>query len=128
MYNMCLIFYREKNMKKALLLGAMAITFMAFTAQAEVAKGKVVDKQGNMLTVQTENGQKLKMAVTDNTTYRKKKTVDRDMTTKDGRMFKKGSTYFSPMVDEDEWIELIYTPGPDAMTNAVVEDVVVYDD
>lgn len=114
-------------MKKVFLMGAAAALMMSFNVQAETVKGKVIDQNGNMLTVQTQDGQQLKMAVTDNTTYRKKKMVSKDKR-KGDKMYKKGDTYYSPMVEEDEWIELQYVPAANTMSTAVVEDVIVYDD
>jgi len=114
-------------MKKLCLTVATAALFVAFSANAETAKGKVIDTEGNMITVQTQNGDQVTMTLTDNTTYRKKKMIKHDMK-KHGKMYKKGDTYYKPMLEEDDWIELVYTPAKSSETSAVVEDVIVYDD
>lgn len=115
-------------MKKVLLLSVMAIGLMAVTAaNAEMVKGQVVSKKGNMIVVKTEDGKHITATTTDNTKYREKKVMKKDKM-KNGKMMKKGDTYYKTMVDEDEWIELTYTPSKTAEQSAVVEDVVVYDD
>lgn len=114
-------------MKKLCLTVATAALFISFNANAETAKGKVIDTEGNMVTVQMQNGDQVTMALTDNTTYRKKKMVKHDMK-KHGKMYKKGDTYYKPMLDEDDWIEVVYTPATTSDASAVIEDVVVYDD
>lgn len=114
-------------MKKLCLTLATAALFISFGANAETAKGKVIDQKGNMMTIQMENGDQMTMMTTDKTTYRKKKMVKHDMT-KNGKMYPKGTTYYKPIVDEDDWIEVVYTPAQTSDTSAIVEDVVVYDD
>ncbi|MGN1062878.1 MAG: hypothetical protein ACI4QM_00940 [Alphaproteobacteria bacterium] len=114
-------------MKKVFLSVAAAALMMSLNVQAETVKGKLVDQKGNMLTVQTQDGQQLKMTTTDNTTYRKKKTAHKDKK-KGTKTYKKGESYYTPMVDEDEFIEVQYVPAADEMSTAVVEDVIVYDD
>ena len=114
-------------MKKLCLTVAVAALFVSFAANAETAKGKVVDVDGHTITVQTQNGDQVTMALTDNTTYRKKKTSKRDMK-KHGKKHARNKAYYEPFVEEDDWIELTYTPAKDSASNAVVEDVIVYDD
>lgn len=114
-------------MKKLCLTVAVVALFVAFGANAETAKGRVVSQEGNMITVQTDAGQKATMILTDDTTYRKKKMM-KHAKKKHGKMYKKGDSYYKPMVEEDDWIELTYTPSKTSDTSAVVEDVVVYDD
>lgn len=115
-------------MKKALFLGAMVMGLMAFTAaNAETVKGQVVSKKGNTIVVKTEDGKHITAMTNDNTKYREKKVMKKDKM-KNGKMMKKGDTYYKTMVDEDEWIELTYTPSKSTEATAVVEDVVVYDD
>lgn len=115
-------------MKKTLFLGVMALGLMAVTAaNAEMAKGQVVSKKGDMIVVKTEDGKMITAQTSDKTTYREKKVMKKDKM-KNGKMMKKGDTYYKTMVDEDEWIELTYTPSKSTESSAVVEDVVVYDD
>lgn len=114
-------------MKKLCLTLAIAALFISFGANAETAKGKVIDQEGNMITVQTQNGDQMTMMLTDDTTYRKKKTMKHGKK-KHGKMYPKGSTYYKPLVEEDDWIELVYTPAKNTKEMATVEDVVVYDD
>ena len=114
-------------MKKLCLTVAVAALFISFAANAETAKGKVVDVEGHTITVQTQNGDHVTMALTDNTTYRKKKTMKHSKK-KHGKMHQKGMEYYKPLVEEDDWIELTYTPAKNEMDTATVEDVIVYDD
>lgn len=114
-------------MKKLCLTAAVAALFISFTANAETAKGKVIDVDTHTITVQTQNGEHVTMALTDHTTYRQKKTSKRDMK-KHGKKHAKSKTYYEPLVEEDDWIEVTYTPAKDSTSNAVVEDVIVYDD
>ena len=114
-------------MKKLCLTVAVAALFISFTVNAETAKGRVVDTDGHTITVQTQNGEHVTMALTDHTTYRKKKMM-KHAKKKHGKMYKKGDSYYEPLVEEDDWIELTYTPAKTSDTSAVVEDVIVYDD
>lgn len=115
-------------MKKALFLGVMVMGLMAFTAaNAEMVKGQVISKKGNMIVVKTDEGKTITAQTKDTTTYREKKIMKKDKM-KNGKMIKKGDTYYKTLVDEDEWIELTYTPAKSTEESAVVQDVIVYDD
>lgn len=114
-------------MKKLCLMATAVALFVSVGVNAETVTGKVVDTKGNMITVKTEDGQHATMKLTDNTTYRQKKVAKRDMK-KHGKMYHKGKTYYTPLVEEDDWIELTYTPSKNALSEATVEDIIVYDD
>ena len=79
-----------------------------------------------MLTVQTENGEKMDLQLTDGTTYRQKKVYKKGKKNR-GKMIPAG-TYYQPMVEEDDWVEVTYTPATNSMQSAEVQEVVVYDD
>lgn len=116
-------------MKKALLLSVAALTAFAAVNLAEAAetvKGKVVSQKGNVITLEQADGKVVNVQTSDDTTYRKKKMMKKNKK-KHGKTYQKGSSYYMPMMEEDDWIEVTYTTDP--KTNAyVVEDVVVYDD
>lgn len=115
-------------MKKALLLSAMAISFMAFSANAaEMMQGKVLSKKGDRVVIQTDAGRQVNARVTQNTTYREKKVLKKDKV-KDGVTYKAGSTYYKSPIEEDEFIEVYYTPSKDAPGEIIIEDVVMIDD
>lgn len=115
-------------MKKTLLFGALALLAGAsFTeAKAESMTGTVTEKNGNMITVQGKDGKEVTMQATENTKYREKKVMKKDKT-KHGKKMKKSDTYYKPLVDEDDWVEIVYTVDPDGNIY-YLEDVVVYDD
>lgn len=116
-------------MKKSLLLSVMALGLVSLTqaAQAETVKGKVLSQKGNVITLEKENGKTMSMSTTDNTTYRKKKMSKKNKK-KNSQNGKKMQGGFVPMMEEDEWIEVTYSPDQNNPNGYVVEDVVVYDD
>ena len=112
-------------MKKILFLGC-ACFLCACMSNAETVSGSVVKAKKNMLTVQTENGEKMDLQLTDGTTYRQKKVYKKGKKNR-GKMIPAG-TYYQPMVEEDDWVEVTYTPATNSMQSAEVQEVVVYDD
>lgn len=115
-------------MKKSLLLSVMAVSVLGImgTAQAETVQGKVLTQKGDVVTMQQADGKIVTVKTTDNTTYRKKKLLKKDKK-KNGKMMKRGDSYYTPMMDEDEWIEVTYNPDTNT-SDWIAEDVVVYDD
>jgi glycine cleavage system H lipoate-binding protein len=112
-------------MKKILLCSVMALSLgVSVGALAETATGHVVETNGSSVTVQQENGQQVTMQTTPETTYRTKKIVKRNKI-QDGKKMKKGDTYFQPMVEEDDFIEVIYSPSSGNVL--IIEDVVIHD-
>lgn len=113
-------------MKKLLLAGAVVL---ALGAGAEVladsVSGKVVSVDGNQVTVQKKDGTQATMQVSPDTTYRKKKIAKHDKMKK-GYHVKKGEAYYKPMMEEDDWVDVIYSPSTGDVW--VIEDVIVYDD
>lgn len=116
-------------MKKTLLLSATALSIFAFigmTEASETLKGKIVSQKGNITTLEQEDGKMVHIQTSDHTTYRKKKMMKKNKK-KHGKMHHKESTYYTPIMEEDDWIEVTYTTDP--KTNAyIVEDVIIYDD
>lgn len=116
-------------MKKTFLLSATALSIFAFVGMAdasETIKGKIVSQKGNIVTLEQADGKMVNVQTSDNTTYRKKKMMKKNKK-KHGKMHHKGEAYYTPMMEEDDWIEVTYTTDP--KTNAyIVEDVIVYDD
>ncbi len=113
-------------MKKMLIAGVAALVLVGTAAvRAETIEGQVVSTKGNQVTIQQKDGTIKTLTSTDETTYRKKKMLKKDKK-KDGRMMKKGDAYYKPLMEEDDWIEVVYTPTDD--NNLVMEDVTVYDD
>lgn len=113
-------------MKK--LLYALALTTavtLGTAALADTITGKVVDTDGDTITVQQKNGKEKKLTATPDTTYRKKKILKKDKM-RHGHRMHKGDAYYKPLLEEDDWVEIIYTPTPD--NDWIIEDVTVYDD
>lgn len=110
-------------MKKTLFLG-FAILALATSASAETAKGKVVDIVGDMVTVQLSNGEQVTMATTDETTYRQQKKMRNK--TKKGKGLPTGK--YQPMIEEDDWIEVVYNPATQTGEVAEIDAVTLYDD
>lgn len=112
-------------MNKLFLLGALCL-LSAGMAQAETVSGEVVDVRKNAITVQTEDGEKMVLHTTDKTGYREKKI------TRKGKLHKgkihPAETYYRPMVEEEDWVEITYTPAKNNMQSAEVQEVIVYED
>ena len=111
-------------MQKLLLVGTLCLLGAGF-AQAATVSGKVVDVRQNAITVKTEAGEKMTLHTTDKTGYREKKI------TRKGKMHKgkmnPAETYYRPMVEEDDWVEITYTPAKNDMQSDEVQEVIVYD-
>jgi len=113
-------------MKKLLLVGTVASSLMlASTVMAATASGKVTAVDGNNITVQTEDGQHMTMQTTDKTTYRKKKMAKKHKT-KRGK--KNIEWTYTPIAEEDDWVDIVYDPTTGQGTAYQIQDVVVYDD
>ena len=112
-------------MKKLLLFSLLCFSGVSL-AQAETIAGKVTDVRKNTITVRTEEGEKMTLQTSDNTNYREKK-VSRKGKVHKGKM-NAAETYYRPMVEEDDWVEITYTPATNNMQSAEIQQVVVYDD
>ena len=112
-------------MKKLFLLG-IACLLASGIANAETVSGKIVKTKHDMLTLRTEDGEKMDLQTTDNTTYRERKVRSRGKKIKGRTM--SADTYYRPMVEEDDWVEITYTPAKNDMQSAEVQEVIVYDD
>ena len=113
-------------MKKTLLLNTLACSLLfAYQVNAATASGKVTAVDGNTITVQTEDGQKMTVNTNDKTTYRKKKMMK-------GRKTKRGKQAiewsYTPIAEEDDWVDVVYDPATGKGTAYQVQDIVVYDD
>ena len=114
-------------MKKILLTSCIfSGLFLGMAVCADTVSGKVVNSGKNQLTIHTEQGEKVSMNTTDNTTYRHKKMMKR-------HKMKKGTNadqqwYFVPIAEEDDWIELTYDPKTKKGDMYEVQDVIIYDD
>ena len=111
-------------MKKFLMLGVCLLA--SGFVHAETISGEVVDVKKNAIVVRTEDGEKMTLNTTDNTSYREKKVSRRGKMRK-GKMHT-ADTYYRPMVEEDDWVEITYTPATNEMQSAEIQEVVVYDD
>ena len=106
-------------MKKILLI---ALCLFATTwANAETVSGEVVKAKKNKIIVQTNEGENVTLYTTDGTTYRQKKIHRK------GKM-KTAGGYYEPMVEEDDWVEITYTPAKDGSQMAEIQEVIVYND
>ena len=112
-------------MKQILLCSVMGLCLGASMAvYAETTSGHVVDTEGTTVVVQQKDGTQVKMQTTPETTYRKKKIAKRNKI-QNGQKMKEGEAYFQPMIEEDDFIEVIYSPSTGEML--IIEDVVIYD-
>lgn len=116
---------------KKLLLAAVAVSaFMAATAVcAETVSGQVSKVDGNAVTIKTADGQKKTFTTNEKTSYRKKSTK-KAKTPMNRKMMKKNmaTASYQPMVDEDEWVEVVYDPTTQQAEGYVVDYITVYDD
>ena len=112
-------------MKKLFLLSTLCF-LEAGIATAETISGEVVGIRKNNITVQTEDGEKMTLHTTDSTGYREKKMSRKGKKHK-GKMYP-AEGYYRPMVEEDDWVEITYTPATNEMQSAEVQEVIVYDD
>ena len=111
-------------MKKLLIIGLCLLA--ASFAQAETISGKVVGVKKNAIMVRTEEGEKVTLNTTDNTAYREKKLTRKGKTHK-GKMYP-AEAYYHPMVEEDDWVDVTYTPAKNELQGAEIQEVIVYDD
>ena len=111
-------------MQKLLIMSA-CLLFAGFS-WAETVSGEVVNARKNSITIQTEDGQKMTLHTTDGTRYREKK-VSRKGKMHKGKMYS-AETYYRPMVEEDDWVEITYTPAGNDMQSAEIQEVIVYED
>ena len=91
---------------------------------AETISGEVTGVRKNTITIRAEDGEKMTLHTTDNTSYREKKVARKGKKHK-GKMHS-AETYYRPMVEEDDWVDIIYSPSTGDML--IIEDVIVYDD
>lgn len=112
-------------MKKIFLLSTLCL-LSAGIAKAETVSGEVVNVRNNAITVRTEDGEKMTLHTTDSTGYREKKVTRRGKKHK-GKMYP-AETYYRPMVEEEDWVEITYTPATNEMQSAEVQEVIVLDD
>ena len=111
-------------MQKLLIIGLCL--FAACFVQAETISGEVTDVKKGAIVIRTENGEKITLNTTDNTAYREKK-ISRKGKMRKGKMHS-ADTYYRPMVEEDDWVEITYTPATNEMQSAEVQEVIVYDE
>lgn len=113
-------------MKKILLMSIFAISGIIFNQQvhAETAQGKVKSQDGMNLVIITDNGNEMMMITDDNTTYRKKK-IHRSK--KGSKNMQKNKSSFQPIVEEDDWVEVIYNAKGEPV-EYIVEDIIIYED
>ena len=112
-------------MKKVLLLGTLCLLF-PILANAETVSGEVIKAKKNSITIRTENGEKMTLHTTDGTDYRQKKVYHKGRKNK-GKITP-ADTYFEPMVEEDDWVEITYTPATNEMQSAEAQAVIVYNE
>ena len=113
-------------MRKFLIFSAFfaAICASIGAQAAETTQGKVKSQKGDYVVIITDNGNEINMVATDNTTYRKKK-IQRY---KKGKSMRQENGYFKPLMEEDDWVEITYSPSTGTPTEYIIEDVIIYDD
>ncbi len=112
-----------KKLYMGLLAGAFVLVSVA--ANAETVKGQVIDEDNGVVTVESGDKQ-MKMKTTDNTKYRHRKIMRKDKT-KHGRMYKKGEAYYKPMVDDKDWVDIIYVIDPQTK-EMLIEEIIITED
>ncbi len=95
------------------------------TVCAETLTGKVVAAKGNDITVRQDDGTQQTVRVNDETTYRKKKVVRKDKSKRHHKM-NTAASYYTPLAEEDDWVEIVYSPATG--DGWIAEDITVYDD
>lgn len=101
----------KKLLIPALLLG---VAFTASLSHAETMSGKVVAKENNMIQVQSEGSNTpTTFKTNDQTDYYVKKKIKKDHQHKDRKR----------MVENDEFVEIIYTIDP--KTNELIIDELI---
>ncbi len=113
-------------MKKIICTVCAAFSLMTLPAMAEVIVGEVVAVEGNLMTVQTKEGQQMSFQTSDGTTYRKK-TLNKHHKKKRGMRGPSDWTY-EPIAEEDDWVEIVYNPKTGNGDIYEVDTVTVYDD
>ncbi len=107
-------------MKKQILLTTLC-SVLALNVGAETTTGTVTDMMGESITILTPAGEEMTLKATDQTTYRQKKV-------KKMKRKNKEHSYFKPMVEEDDLVEITYIVDPKDNTVYIIEDVVIWDD
>ena len=113
-------------MKKTIYLIATAAALAILPAKAEVVMGEVVSVTDDIITVKNQQGQQMSFQTNDNTTYRKK-ALHKHHKKKRGMRGPADWTY-EPIAEEDDWVEVTYTPATNDMQTAEVQEIVIYDD
>ena len=113
-------------MKKTLFLTAAALAFSILSARAETVMGEVVSVTNDIITVQNQEGKQMSFKTNDNTTYRKK-ALHKHHKKKRG-MRGPADWSYEPIVEEDDWIEVVYDPKTGNGVAYEVDTITVYDD
>ena len=74
-----------------------------------------------------QNGSHKAFKASDKTHYKSKKLMKKDKK-KNKHKMKESEAYYQPMIEEDDWIELTYTPATQDLDESEIDQVVVYDD
>ncbi len=112
-----------KKLYMGLLAGAFVLT--GFAANAETVKGQVISEDDGIVTVESGDKQ-MKMRTTDNTKYRKRKMMNKDKM-KNGRHYKKGEPCYKSMIDDKDWVDIIYVIDPQTK-EMLIEEVIITED
>ena len=113
-------------MKKLIYLASAAFALTVLSARAETVVGEVVSVTDDIITVQNKEGQQMSFKTNDNTTYRKK-ALHKHHKKKRG-MRGPADWSYEPIVEEDDWIEVVYDPKTGNGTAYEVDTITVYDD
>ena len=112
-------------MKTLYLLGA-ALSLVVLPAYAETMMGEVIAVEGNLVSVQTPEGQKMTFQTNDNTTYRKKAMQKRHKKKRGTRS--SAEWIYQPIAEEDDWVEVTYNPKSGNESIYEVDAITLYDD
>ena len=113
-------------MKKLIYFMTAVFALATLQAKAETVMGEVISVTDDMVTVQNKEGKQMSFQTSDNTTYRKK-TLHKHHKKKRGMRGPTGWSY-EPIVEEDDWVEIVYDPKTGNGTAYEVDTITVYDD
>lgn len=113
-------------MKHLLLCGIMAIGIMmvnSVSAETMSTSGTVTSTQNGMIEIKQGDGEVKTFKITPDTRYRQKKMTESTQASTENET--QDDSYFEPIAEEDEWVEIYYMPNEDEL---IVEDIIIYAD
>lgn len=113
-------------MNKLKYLGLAILSMATLPALAETTSGEVVEIDGSLITIETPSEERMTFQTTDNTNYRKKKLKSHHK--KKRGMRSPENWHFTPIAEENDWVEVVYNPKSGTATVYEVDTITVFDD